>query len=61
MESGSSSARVIRLSKVSPIPAAPSPFRTKMFSVLKVSKFWFPAVPEICCETLPPFGASGRT
>jgi hypothetical protein len=46
---------------VSGIPAAPSPFRTKMLSVLKVSKFWLPVVEAICCEREPPFGALGLT
>ena len=43
------------------MPAAPSPRSTKVFSVLNVSKAWFPPVDEICSPTEPPFGASGRT
>ena len=47
----------MRLSKVASMPAAPSPLRTKMLSVLKVSKFWLPAPRLIWSASVPPFGA----
>jgi hypothetical protein len=43
------------------MPAAPSPRSTNMLRVLKVSKFWLPAMAEIWAEKAPPFGACGLT
>jgi hypothetical protein len=41
--SGSSSARTIRLSKITVRPTGASPFRISVLSVLKVFGFWFSA------------------
>ena len=46
---------------LAPIPAAPSPRRTKMLRVLNVSKLWFPVDCLICWTSVPPFGACGFT
>ena len=43
------------------MPAAPSPWSTKVFSVLKVSKLWLPLARLIWTVSVPPLGAFGFT